>query len=403
MNTIHRIYCRAFQLVFRAALPILPYRQPTPLSSLQDIASLLRQNEIRSILLIADAGVRRLGLTAALEEALLREHIVFSVYEQSTPNPTIDDVEQARAQYLLTNAKAIVTIGGGSAMDCAKVVGARIARPKLPVKKMRGLLRILRRTPLLIAVPTTAGTGSETTLAAVITDAETHHKYPINDFALIPDYAVLDESLTLGLPPQITAATGMDALTHAIEAYIGRSTTPFTRTMAQEAVRLIIKYLRTACKDGGNMHARKQMLRASYCAGIAFSRSYVGYVHGIAYSLGGQYGMAHGLTNAIILPHMLRLYGPAITHKLASLAREAGLAPRDANNSEAVNRLIEWIEETNRDFGIPAGIPQICEEDIPRMARLAARECNPLYPVPVLMNRKELEAVYRQLMHKEEN
>lgn len=403
MNTIHRIYCRAFQLVFRAALPILPYRQPTPLSSLQDIASLLRQNEIRSILLIADAGVRRLGLTAALEEALLREHIVFSVYEQSTPNPTIDDVEQARAQYLLTNAKAIVTIGGGSAMDCAKVVGARIARPKLPVKKMRGLLRILRRTPLLIAVPTTAGTGSETTLAAVITDAETHHKYPINDFALIPDYAVLDESLTLGLPPQITAATGMDALTHAIEAYIGRSTTPFTRTMAQEAVRLIIKYLRTACKDGGNMHARKQMLRASYCAGIAFSRSYVGYVHGIAHSLGGQYGMAHGLTNAIILPHMLRLYGPAITHKLASLAREAGLAPRDANNSEAVNRLIEWIEETNRDFGIPAGIPQICEEDIPRMARLAARECNPLYPVPVLMNRKELEAVYRQLMHKEEN
>lgn len=150
------------------------------------------------------------------------------------------------------------------------------------------------------------------------------------------------------------------------------------------------------------MHARKQMLRASYCAGIAFSRSYVGYVHGIAHSLGGQYGMAHGLTNAIILPHMLRLYGPAITHKLASLAREAGLAPQDANNSEAADCLIEWIEEMNRDFGIPAGIPQIREEDIPRMAQLAARECNPLYPVPVLMNRKELEAIYRQLMHKEE-
>lgn len=402
MNIIHRAYCRAFQLVFRAALPILPYRQPKPLRSLQDIASLLRQNGISSILLIADAGVRRLGLISALEESLLREHIVFAVYEQRTPNPTIEDVEQARAQYLLTNAKAIVAVGGGSAMDCAKVVGARIARPKLPVAKMRGLLRILRRTPLLIAVPTTAGTGSETTLAAVITDANTHHKYPINDFALIPDYAVLDENLTRGLPPQITAATGMDALTHAIEAYIGRSTTQFTRTMAEEAVFLIIKHLRTACENGSNLNARRQMLQASYCAGIAFSRSYVGYVHGIAHSLGGQYGMAHGQANAIILPHMLRLYGPAITHKLARLARKAELVTPDTDNSEAADCLIDWIEEMNRDFGIPAGIPQIREEDIPRMARLADRECNPLYPVPVLMNRKELEAIYRQLMHKEE-
>lgn len=402
MNIIHRAYCRAFQFVFRAALPVLPYRQPQLLSSLPEIASLLRQKEIHSILLIADAGVRRLGLIAPLEETLLREHIVFSVYEQRTPNPTIDDIEQARSQYLLTNAKAIVVIGGGSAMDCAKIVGARIARPNKPVEKMRGLLRVMRRTPLLIAAPTTAGTGSETTLAAVITNAQTHHKYPINDFALIPDYAVLDESLTLGLPPHITIATGMDALTHAIEAYIGRSTTRFTRAMAEEAVCLIAKYLRTACTDGSNAKARRQMLRASYCAGIAFSRSYVGYVHGIAHSLGGQYGMAHGMTNAIILPHMLRLYGSAVELKLARLARKAELALPDTDNHAAAERLIGWIEEMNRDFGIPAGIPRIREEDIPRMAQLAARECNPLYPVPVLMNKAELETIYRQLMHKEE-
>lgn len=398
MDIVNRLFCRSFQLVFRAVLPILPYRQPKQLGSLTEIAPLLRRRKIRSILLVADAGVRSLGLTAALEESLKSEHIVFAVYEQKTPNPTIDDVEQARAQYLLTNAKAIVVVGGGSAMDCAKVVGARIARPKKPVARMRGLLRVARPTPLLIAAPTTAGTGSETTLAAVITDARTHHKYPINDFALIPDYAVLDAELTLGLPPHITATTGMDALTHAVEAYIGRSTTRFTRAMAEEAVVLIAANLRKACENGSDARARQQMLRAAYCAGNAFTRSYVGYVHGIAHSLGGQYGVAHGLANAIILPHMLRLYGESITAKLARLARKGGIAPQETPDQEAAAQFIDWIEEMNRDFGIPKGFSQIREEDIPQMAQHAARECNPLYPVPVLMNHKELEAVYHELM-----
>ena len=401
MNIAHRLYCRAFQLVFRAALPILPYRQPKTLSSLTEIAPLLRRRGIRSILLVADAGVRRLGLTAALEESLRSEHIVFAVYEQKTPNPTIDDIEQARGQYLLTNAKAIVVVGGGSAIDCAKVIGARIARPKKPVAKMRGLLRVARPTPLLIAAPTTAGTGSETTLAAVITDSETHHKYPINDFALIPDYAVLDAGLTLGLPPQITAATGMDALTHAVEAYIGRSTNSFTRAMAEEAVTLIAQNLRKAYTYGSDVRARTKMLRAAYCAGIAFTRSYVGYVHGIAHSLGGQYGVPHGLANAIILPHMLRRYGKAAESKLARLARKAQIASPEMADAQAAARFIDWIEEMNRDFGIGTGFSQIREEDIPRMAQHAAKECNPLYPVPVLMNQKELEAIYHELM--EEN
>ena len=402
MNITKRIYCRAVQLVFRAALPILPYRQPKLLSSTDDVAQLLRQRKIRSILLVADAGVRSLGLTDALEESLRREHIVYSVYEQRTPNPTIDDVEQARAQYRLTNAKAIVAIGGGSAIDCAKVVGARIARPKKPVTRMRGLLRILKPTPLLITVPTTAGTGSETTLAAVITDGKTHHKYPINDFALIPDYAVLDARLTLGLPPHLTATTGMDALTHAVEAYIGRSTTRFTRSMAEKAVRLIAQNLQTAHKNGANLRARENMLHASYCAGIAFTRSYVGYVHGIAHSLGGQYGIAHGLANAVILPHMLRRYGASCEKKLARLAMLAGIVPESAGTHDAAQQFIRWIEQMNREFGLETGFSQIREEDIPLMAMHADKECNPLYPVPMLMDRRELEAVYHELTCKEE-
>ena len=402
MNAIKRLYCRAYQLAFRAALPVLPYRQPRLLDHLAEIAPLLEQKQISSVLLVADAGVRSLGLTSGLENSLAAAHIACAVYEQRTPNPTIDNVEEARALYVDGHAQAIIAVGGGSAMDCAKVVGARIARPNKPVQKMRGLLRILRKTPLMIAVPTTAGTGSETTLAAVITDSETHYKYPINDFALIPDYAVLDAELTVGLPPQITATTGMDALTHAVEAYIGRSTNRLTRAMAEEAVALIAHNLQTAYRDGGNLEARQRMLRAAYCAGIAFTRSYVGYVHGIAHSLGGQYGIAHGLANAVILPHMLRRYGASCSAKLARLAEIAGLVPPGTDENAAAERFIDWVESMNASFGLPTGFAAIREEDIPQMARRADRESNPLYPVPLLMDQQELEAVYHELMRKEE-
>lgn len=398
MNTPCKIGCRTVQLVFRAALPILPYRQPRLLDSLSDVPALLRERGVRAVLLVADGTVRDLGLTAALEESLPAEQIRLAVYEQRTPNPTIDNVEDALRVYLSSGAQAIVAVGGGSAMDCAKVVGARVARPRKRVQQMRGLLRVLRPTPLLIAAPTTAGTGSETTLAAVITDAQTHHKYPINDFALIPDVAVLDASLTLGLPPFVTATTGLDALTHAVEAYIGRSTNRLTRAMAEEAVTAIAKYLRRAVADGSDAEARHGMLRAAYCAGIAFTRSYVGYVHGIAHSLGGQYGIAHGLANAVILPRMLRHYDSACETKLARLARLSGVAGQDAGDAQAAERFIGWIEEMNRDFGLPTGFPQIRREDIPLMARHAAQESNPLYPVPVLYDRSELEPIYVELM-----
>lgn len=401
MNIIKRIGCRAYQLAFRAALPILPYYEPKLIGSLEAITDLLREKGISSVLLVADGGVRSLGLTEPLEDALRKANIACAVYEQQTPNPTIDNVEAARELYVKADAQAIIAVGGGSAMDCAKVAGARIARPNKPVQKMRGLLRVMRKTPLLIAVPTTAGSGSETTLAAVITDAATHHKYPINDFALIPDYAVLDAKLTLGLPRHITATTGLDALTHAVEAYIGRSTTKLTRAMAEEAVTLIAGNLRAACEDGENMTARQNMLRAAYCAGVAFTRSYVGYVHGIAHSLGGQYGIAHGYANAVILPRMLRHYGSACERKLAHLARISGVSS-EADDGAAAEAFILFIEAMNRDFDVRAFFPEIREEDIPTMARNAARESNPLYPVPRLMDQKELESVYHELCKGEE-
>ncbi len=421
MNLAKKIYGRVFQGFFRVALPILPYRKQKVFNSVSDIPTLLTSKKKSSVLLVVDGAVHRLGLTEKLEKELIAKNISFGVYEQNTPNPTIDDVEAALKVYHDCKAEAIIAVGGGSAMDCAKITGARAVRPKMPVEKMRGILKIRRGLPLLIAVPTTAGTGSETTLAAVITDSKTHHKYPINDFGLIPPCAVLEPEMTVGLPAFITATTGMDALTHAVEAYIGRSADKLTRKRSEEAVGLIKKYLREAVHNGKNLEARSGMLRASYLAGGAFTRSYVGYIHGVAHSLGGKYGIAHGLANAVILPQFLEIYGEACEKKLATLARKAGIVGSEVYNATgekgtaegttaggedsgrisdkaAARKFIDWIYALNDEFGIPMGFEQIRENDISEMAAHADKECNPLYPVPVLMGKSELEYVYHQLM-----
>ncbi|MCB6898755.1 iron-containing alcohol dehydrogenase [bacterium 210917-DFI.7.65] len=402
MNPFSRLFCRGYQICFRLALPLLPYRQPELLTAVTDIPSLLQREHIGRVLLITDAPLRALGLTQELEKALSQAGIACAVYDGVVPNPTVDNVEQCRALYLESGAQAMIAFGGGSPMDCAKAAGARIARPQKAVQAMGGLLKVLRKTPLLIAVPTTAGTGSETTLAAVITDPATHYKYPINDFALIPDAAVLDYHVTLGLPKQITATTGMDALTHAVEAYIGRSTTKLTRAMAEEAVTLIAKYLLRAYRDGQDAEARTQMLQAAYDAGIAFTRSYVGYVHGVAHSLGGQYGVPHGLANAVILPYFLEEYGPSCHKALARLARKAGIAEETSADEPAARAFIAWVWEMNRAMEIPSCTPEIRAADIPALAAHAAKESNPLYPVPKLMDARELETMYYKLMPKED-
>lgn len=239
MHLARRAWCRTYQTIFRIALPVLPYTEPRILEHAEDMPAVLQKRSIQRVLMVTDPGIARLGLTAPLETALASRGIGVTVYAETRANPTVSNVEEAAALYRENDCRAIIGFGGGSAMDCAKGVGARIAQPNKPINKMRGLLRIHRRLPLLIAVPTTAGTGSEVTLAAVITDDETRYKYPINDFVLIPRLAVHDPELTRGLPASITGQTGMDALTHAVEAFIGRSTTPYTRKMARQAVQLI--------------------------------------------------------------------------------------------------------------------------------------------------------------------
>lgn len=401
MNPIKAIYCRSVQAVLRAALPVLPYREPQVFHSCGELSTVFQKENIRRVLIVTDVGIVRSGIAAQLEAVLDEDDISYAVYDQTRPNPTVVNVEQALSLYRRYRCQALIAIGGGSSMDCAKAVGARLARPGTPLGKLKGTLRILRPLPTLIAIPTTAGTGSETTLAAVITDTQAQHKYVMNDFVLIPKYAVLDARLTLSLPPHLTATTGMDALTHAVEAYIGRSTTRQTRQEALEATRLVFANVERAYRNGKDYEARSNMLIAAYRAGIAFSRSYVGYVHAVAHSLGGQYNIPHGLANAVLLPYVLESYGSCIHRKLHDLAIAAGVASPQEEDAGAAAKFIRAIRQLNARMGIPETLEGIRPEDIPVMAAHAEKEANPLYPVPRLMTREELTFFYEQVAGKE--
>ena len=391
-----------FQSVLKAALPFLPYRKPEIIHSVHGIPQILEKKKCDHVLIITDTGIIRHGLITRLEDTLDRHFIPYIIYDGTVANPTTTNVNEALALYHEYDCNAIIGFGGGSSIDCAKAVGARVAKPHQSLAKMKGILKVHKRLPLRIAIHTTAGTGSETTLAAVITDAETRHKYPINDFPLIPQVAVLDPKVTASLPPALTATTGMDALTHAVEAYIGNSTTAGTRADALFAVKMIFENIDRAYCDGSDLGARKNMLLAAFSAGCAFSKSYVGYVHAVAHSLGGEYNVPHGLANAVLLPFVLESYGHTIDAKLHQLAIAAGVADEAATESQAATQFIQAIKDMKKRFSIGDTIPQIREEDIPKLASYAEKEANPLYPVPVLMDARQLELFYYLLMEKNE-
>lgn len=401
MKVFRKIFCRAFQLGFRLAIPILPYRRPRELHSVEDVPGVLKAEGASRALIVTDPGVMRLGLTRRLQGALGEAGVRCFVYGEVVANPTTRTVADAYEIYHKNGCEAIIAVGGGSSMDCGKAVGILAAYPGKNISDFKGILKVHRRLPTLIAVPTTAGTGSEATLAAIITDAQTRHKYCINSFPLIPRYAVLDPEMTVSLPPALTASTGLDALTHAVEAYIGRSTTPQTQEDALEATRLIFANLPKAYKNGADLDARRNMLRAAYLAGCAFTVSYVGYIHAVAHSLGGEYNVPHGYANAVLLPMALRKYGSVIHGKLARLAQAANLDVGGMPDAEAAERFIRAIEDMKRQFGIGDKIDKLRRRDIPKLAKYADQEANPLYPVPVLMDAGELEQFYQMLLPEE--
>lgn len=399
MLAFEKAFCRVYQKVFFLFQCCLDWSEPQLLTgpgAVKKLPALIKEKGLNKVLIVTDKGLTGLGLPNGLYEELTKTGIGYVVYDGVQPNPSIDNIEEARQMYVDNGCEGIIAFGGGSPMDCAKLAAARVVKPNQPVVKMRGVMKIMKKLPPFFAVPTTAGTGSETTLAAVVSNPKTHEKNACNDPVLRPKYAVLDPELTIGLPPHITSTTGMDALTHAVEAYIGKSNVNSTRNYAEKATALIFANLETAYNDGKNIDARNNMLLASFYAGMAFTRAYVGYVHAIAHNLGGQYGIPHGLANAVILPVVLEAFGSAIYPQLAKLADIVSVTGQ--SEEEKAKNFIAEIYAMNERMNIPKGFAQIKEEDIPIIVERALKEGNPLYPVPVIWDKEEMTALVKSLM-----
>ena len=400
MNIIKKVFIRTYQKVLYIASYFLPFKEPIIIkgeNSFTDLAIKLKFYKKDNVLLVSDETLHNLKLDENLINVLKKENINFTSYYNINPNPSINEVEQGVILYKQNNCNAIIAIGGGSVMDAAKIIGARVSNYKTPINKMKGLLKIRKRLPMLIAIPTTAGTGSEVTVAAVITNKESKEKFPIEDYKLIPTLAILNPSLLVNLPPHITSTTGMDALTHAIEAYIGKANTKNTKQAAITAIQLIFNNLYESYVNPFNMLAREKMQVASYFAGVAFTRAYVGYVHALAHTLGGQYNVAHGLANAIILPIVLKEYGDSVTNKLAELY-DYVIVNSPLSKKEKANKFIEMIEELNNKMNIKNNFKEIIkEEDIDSLAKKAYKEAIPLYPTPTLWDLNKFKEMYYKI------
>lgn len=398
---MYKMFCRIYQGVFKVGMYFIPWGMPKTLEgpgSVKKLPKWIKKKRINNVLIVTDGVLMSLGLLDGMIEALEEVGIDYTIYDGVQPNPTDINVKEGLQLFRDNECEAMIAFGGGSSMDCAKAIGAMHVKNK-EVEKMQGLFRVLHRIPTIFAVPTTAGTGSETTVAAVITNSKTSHKASMNDTSLMPKYAVMDPELTAGLPPHITATTGMDALCHAVEAYTNNTyNTRKEKKLAEKAVKLIYENLYTAYCDGSNLQARINMQDASFYAGRAFTRGCVGYVHAVGHTLGGLYGVPHGLAMSVILPHVMRQFGPAAHERLARLAEVCGMD--GADDAEKAEKFIKWIEDLKHMMNIPVGIDVIEDKDVNQIIKWAMKEANPLYPTPVTWKKKDFQKLIATIRQK---
>ena len=396
---LEALWCRTFQAVLKLGNYFMGYRMPQYLEGpgkIGELGAFLKEKKINDVLVVTGSGMVRRGQVKPMLEGFEENGIRYTLQTFDTTDPTSDDVELGYKTYQENGCKSIVAIGGGSRIDCAKGIAAKVVHPRKRVSQLQGLLKVHWPIPTFVAIPTTAGAGSETTVAAVITDSATHRKAAINDPFLIPKYAVLDPELTVGLPPYTTATTGMDALAHAVEAYTNKTyNTKLENKLAKEAVKLIHDNILLAYEDGSNLEARQNMQRGAFYAGRAFTRGCVGYVHAVGHTLGGLYGVAHGLAMAVLLPHVMRQFGTAAQKRLAELADVCGI--EGSSDAEKADAFIRWIEETNAKMGLPDGFDMVQEKDIEQMISWAKKEANPLYPVPVVWGREDFRRLIDEI------
>ena len=379
-------------------VPLVKFREPTLIrdaASFVKAADILKEKGYKKALVISGPTLKKLGRVEPLLERLEQFNIGHVEFYDVEPNPTFNSIVPAVELAKKEGCDSIIAFGGGSNLDAAKIIGACLSNNTTDVKSLRGVLRVKKEIPFLITIPTTAGTGSEATVAAVIIDPVTKEKYAVTDPKLMPRYAILDETLLTSLPPKVIAYTGMDALTHAVEAYIGNATTKKTRKAALDSINIIYHNLLGLYQDPHNLAASKNMLYASYLAGVAITRSYVGYVHALAHQIGGKYNVQHGLANSVLLPYVLEAYGKKAHKKLGEIAKMLELCHPETPSDKAAAHFIQWVKILRVQLAIPNTLEgTIKKEDLPELAKHAYKEANPFYPVPRIMTENELTNIY---------
>jgi alcohol dehydrogenase class IV len=382
------------------AAKVVPMPKPTLFTGVDsslELCDAIGQMGTKKVLIVTDAMLVKLGVLDKIQKRLTKNNIEFVIYDGVLPDPTYDQVENGLNAYKQNKCEAILAVGGGSPIDAAKVIAARATNNRA-IKKLAGMFKVWTAPAPLFAIPTTAGTGSEVTIAAVVSDPVTHQKTPLIDPKLVPMMAALDAGLMTGLPAPVTSATGMDALTHAVEAYISKNASADTDGYAIAATRLIMQNLSTAVKKGDNLEARQNMALASYYAGLAFTKASLGYVHAISHNFGAKYSTPHGLGNAIVLPYVLDYSKAEINDRLAELAVVSGLKTGKESNSELAQKFIDQIRAMLKEFNIPETLEALKTEDIPEIARLALKEAHYNYPVPKYMDQETCEKFIKQMV-----
>jgi len=309
---------------------------------------------------VTDRGVVEAGLLDCVSGVLKKASIDFVVFDKIEPNPTMPSVHEGADLYKSEKCDSIIALGGGSPMDAAKAIGVKATHEGDIIQyTRRGGKPVQDITPPLIAIPTTSGTGSEVTRFSVLTNPEEKIKMVIATPVITADVAIVDPALTRSMPPSITAFTGMDALTHAVESYISNKATTLTETLAIKAIELIGTNLRQAVANGENMEARSNMILASMMAGMAFANSSVGTVHAVAHALGGYFNIAHGVANALMLPYVMRYNLIACPEKFEDIAMALGENVNRLTEMEAALKSVESVEKLSGDIGVPKNLKQL--------------------------------------------
>lgn len=355
-------------------------------------------------LLVTDQGIVAVGILKQVLDILDANNMQYAVYDKTVPNPTDKNVAEAFELYKKENCDSLITLGGGSSHDCGKGVGF-LASNGGKIQDYEGVDKSSKPFPPYVAVNTTAGTASEMTRFCIITDTARKVKMAIVDWRCTPSVAINDPLLMVGMPPALTAATGMDALTHAVEAYVSTAATPMTDACAEKAIEFINRYLRRAVANGKDMEAREGMCYAQYLAGMAFNNASLGHVHAMAHQLGGFYNLPHGECNAVLLPHVSQYNLIAARRRFGRIAKLLGERVDGLSATDASQRAIEAIKILSKDVGIPSGLKalgkkygvEVREEDIPIMTQNAQKDACGLTN-PRMMTDAAVAAIYEEAM-----